>query len=496
MSLSKRFFKGFSWNLIGKFAALGTGLLISVLIARGLGASEYGLYASVMAVVAIVPMLFSFGLEQTVNVQLPKLMVNPGNQVRVSFFIKRFFILRLLISTIAGIVLYFFAPQIAEFMRHPEIADYLRIGSFYIVFTGLAGFLARIYVAELKLKTVVIIEVISQILSLSLIYSSLKLNLGITGLLYVLLIISIFTLTIYLCLSKNHLLATSHKFNLKEYYGIGVTAWLIALMGFALGREIDILLLNYYTISTIDIGFYNLSFGLVMMLGFFTFGLGPIAQSVFSERYAKDGNTGLANAWQIIIKVNMLMIMPFFFFSLLKAKSIFNVLYGVEYIGAYSIFLVFVLLRIMYVFTGASYAMPVFYLIRKKQMGLVLRTSAGLMNLILDIILIPIYGVMGAVFATGFSMFIIGLLEIEVVLKNIPAKYPFLFVAKLISICLLALVPSLLITGDNLFSLVLAGIIYVLAFVFFMAIFKPIGDEEKELIRGVNEKVYKVIKWF
>jgi O-antigen/teichoic acid export membrane protein len=496
MSLSKRFAEAFSWNLIGKFVALGTGLLISVLIARGLGASEYGLYASVMAVVAIVPMLFSFGFQQAVNVQLPKLMASPGNHARASFFLRRFFILRLLISVIAGIVLYFLAPQIAEFMNHPEIADYLRIGSFYIVFTGLAGFLAMIYVAELKLKTVVTIEAMSQILSLSLIYSALKYNLGITGLLYVLVIVSIFTLTIYLFLFKDYLLSPSRKFNLKEYYGISVTAWLIALMSFALGREIDIVLLNYFAISTIEIGFYNLSFGLTQMLFFFTVGLGPIAQSVFSERYAKDGNTGLANSWQIIIKVNMLMIVPFFFFSLLKAKTIFNVLYGVEYINAYSIFLVFALLTVMYNFTGASYAMPVFYLIKKKQIGLVLRTSAGLMNLILDIILIPIYGVMGAVFATGFSMFIIGLMEIGVVLKNIPAKYPFLFVAKLISICSLALVPSLLITGDNLFSLVLAGIIYVLAFVVFMAIFKPIGDEEKELIRGVNEKVYKVIKWF
>lgn len=496
MTLSKRFAEAFSWNLIGKFASLGIGLLISVLIARGLGASEYGLYASVLAILAIVPMLFSFGLAQTVNVQLPRLRVSPDNHAGVSFFIKRFFTLRLLISVLMGLVLYFWAPQIAEFMNHPEITEYLRIGSFYIVFTGLADFLSTIYVAELKLKTVVCIGVINQILSLSLIYSALKLNLGITGLLYVSLIVSIFTLIIYLFLSKKYLLAASHKFNLKEYYAIGITAWLIALMTFALGKEIDIVLLNYYTIPIVEIGFYGLSFGLVTMLSFFSAGLGPIAQTVFSERYTNEGNAGLANSWFIIIKIGMLLIVPFFFFSLFNVYSIIGVLYGEEYINAAPIFQIIALFKLMYVFSGASFAMPVFYLIRKKKIGLALRTSTGLMNLVLDIILIPMYGVMGAVFATGFSTFIIGLIEIGVVFKNIPVKYPFLFVAKLISICLLALVPSFFITGDNIFSLLLAGISYVLAFVFFMAIFKPIGDEEKELIKGVNEKVYKVIRWF
>ncbi len=67
-------------------------------------------------------------------------------------------------------------------------------------------------------------------------------------------------------------------------------------MSYALGKQTDILLLNYFEIPTSEIGFYNIAFILALMLSFLGIGSGPIFQSVFSETYEKRGVKGLADS--------------------------------------------------------------------------------------------------------------------------------------------------------------------------------------------------------
>ncbi len=498
MSLSKRFLVGFQWNLIGQIAFVSIGLIYSAVIVRGLGPNDYGLYVSVLAVFTIIPLLINLGFEQTINVRLPGLMVKAEKVGRgnVVYLIRTLFSYRLIISLCACIILYFFAPQIALLIHQAGISSYLRLASIYVLFTGLISFLSMVFIAQLKIKFTRTLRIFQQITALFIAYILLKAGLGINGILYAIIIASILTFSIYFFFSKRYLFRKSTKFNLSGFYTIGLTAWLIGFVSYALGKQTDILLLNYFEIPTSEIGFYNIAFSLTLMLSFLGIGSGPIFQSIFSETYEKRGTEGLADSWYIVAKIGLLFFLPLFVFALLYAPSIIMIIYGSEFASVSAAFRILALFKIVYVLTNASFALPVFYLINKKAIGLYLRISAGVLNLILDVVLIPRYGVLGAVFATGFSTALIGLLEIGVVIKAIKAKLPLIFDLKIFLVFSIALLPTLLIKGETVIPLILKGFIYGITSIPLMMILKPIEEQDKQFVKLASEPLYRLLRYF
>jgi len=199
MSLSKRFLSGFKWNLIGQILSVLIGLLLSAVIARGLGPDDYGLYASVLAIIGMIPFLISLGFEPIINVRLPALMikaqeVGTGNIVH---FIRSLFFYRLIVSLCAGVVLYFFAPEIAGLIHQQNIAGYLRVASICVVFTGLISLLAMVFTAQLKIMLARILGATQQIIILLFAFILLKLGLGIYGVIYATIIGSILSFSIF-----------------------------------------------------------------------------------------------------------------------------------------------------------------------------------------------------------------------------------------------------------------------------------------------------------
>ncbi len=187
--------------------------------------------------------------------------------------------------------------------------------------------------------------------------------------------------------------------------------------------------------------------------------------------------------------------MPLFVFALLYI-SIITIIYGSEFASVSTPFRIFALFKIVYALANASFAMPIFYLINKNAIGLYLRISAGILNLILDVVLIPRYGVLGAVFATGFSTALIGLLEIGVVIKTIKTKLPLIFDLKVFLVFSIALLPTLLIKGETVISLILRGFIYGITSISLMMIFKPIEEQDKQFMKSASESLYRVLRYF
>ena len=199
MSLSKRFLVGFQWNLIGQIVFVLIGLVYSAMIARGLGPNDYGLYVSVLAVFTIVPLLINLGFEQTINIRLLGLMVKveKAGKGNVVYFIRTLFSYRLIISLCAGIILYFFAPQVALLIHQAGISSYLRLASICIVFAALISFLSMVFRAQLKIKFTKSLGIFQQTTALFIVYMLLKAGFKINGILYATIIASILTFSIY-----------------------------------------------------------------------------------------------------------------------------------------------------------------------------------------------------------------------------------------------------------------------------------------------------------
>jgi len=496
MSLSKRFIAAFQWNVIGQVTLTFLGIVYSAFIARSLGPEDYGVYVSIFAVVGIVFIIIKLGMERIINVKIPELSaqssgVREGNIV---YFVRKLFLYRLISLVVAGVILCVYAPEITALLHKEGVAGYLRPVSLYVVFMGLIGFFSMIFRAQLKVKLTKVLEILQQVAALLTAFILLRGGLALKGAVYAPIVASVLILAVYLFLSKHYLFGKAVKFKVSGLYQIGLTAWLLGFVSYILGKQSDILLLNYFKVSSSDIGFYNIAFMLTVTLGFFGIGLGPIFQSVFSETYARKGRQGLADSWNISARITLLLSIPFYTFAMLYAPSIITIIYGAEYQAASTAFRLFALLHLLYLATNVTSSTSAFYLINKKRVALCLRVSAGIINLVLNIILIPRYGIFAAIFATGFSTMLMGLLEFVVINREIKAKLPLVFYSKIFVVFSIALLPTLLVGGSGMIVFVLKGFIYGISSLGLMMLLKPIEKQDKQFVKAAHRPLYMLIK--
>jgi len=501
MTLRKRFVSGVYWNLLEHIILFGLGFFISILIARGLGPANYGIYASVSAVITLISFIFAFGFENIINVYIPQLKTQNDGDTKTSFLLRKIISLRLILSLFLGTVVFFFAQAIASLIKQPEIYIYLRIMSLYIILAGLLTILRMVFRSDLKNKLVTFSESLGNFCFLISVIIFFKFDFGIYGVISSLIISTAVSLLIYIAYFKKEYKSLPSKIeNISSFYKLGFVAWTVNFSTFVLGKHVDIVFLNYFKIASEQIGFYSLSFSLLLMLYISAQGLGPIAQSVFSETFAKNGYEGLNKSFKIIYKVNSILLLPLFIFALFNIKPLINIFYTEKFLGAAILFQIFVLFRIIYsVVTAAGYTFSIFYVLNKKRLAFILNLIACSLNLFLDIILIPHFGVMGAVMATGISVSVAGILGIVFVMRQLIFFIPLLFLFKLTMICLIALMPTLLISSRSLPFLILKMFIYGMGIVLLTILIKPIEKDERYMFKGLHpwiDKAFSYINFF
>ena len=494
--LSKRFLQGVAWNVFGKIIVFGSGLLISIALARGLGPRKLGIYATLITIAAVFRLFCNLGLEKILNVKLPSFAVQDEGKARIRFLVSRIILLRGVTVVLVSFLLWGVYPTVVRFLGRSELISYSFPLFLYFSVSIFISILYMLHQSLLKIKTVALVDGVEKIGILVFLTIFFAMGLGIQGALFAYVISGSIVACILVFLGRDLIWGTKEKGNTGDLIKIGFTSVVYGFVSVGLGSQIDIILMNWFHIDSGDIGFYHLGFNLAVMLGLFSQGIGGISQSVFSEAYARNEPDRLGVAWQMITKVFVLMAIPFYIFALFYAPSIFKVFYGSEYLNASDILRVFVLSITIRIIVGSSFCMSAFYLLNLKRKGLSIQILGGIMNLVLDLILIPLYGVWGAVAATAFSLALAGVGQSFVLSRKIGVLPPFLFTGKIILACLLAMIPTLLIKLSSIYALLMAGILYGVTFLITMTILKPLGKEEKEMVRIVNPQLAAVVRYF
>jgi len=147
-SLIRRATAGFFWNQLSKVVVFGLSLLFSVVVARGLGASRYGIYASVLTVASLFRLLGSLGFNQVANTYIPKFL---GEGPKTAYLIRRLFFIRTSIIFLLAFVLYTSSGSISELMHIPELSLYVKLVSLYVIFSSISEFLLHVFIGQLRI---------------------------------------------------------------------------------------------------------------------------------------------------------------------------------------------------------------------------------------------------------------------------------------------------------------------------------------------------------
>lgn len=249
----------------------------------------------------------------------------------------------------------------------------------------------------------------------------------------------------------------------------------------------DIFLLSYFTTSNI-VGVYQSAFSLSQGLSIILIGFSVPFFPLASRLYSQSDYEELEQFFQVVTRWIFTLSIPIIIFTFAFAEPIVLTFFGGEYQSAATILRILTLGSLVFVFAGNSTQ-----LLKATDMTtyyFYVSLTAMVLNLVLNIVLIPEMGMQGAAIATALTLALQNILILYILYKRLDISGYIKISNYLISITLsiVLIFPLLLINNSiNKNVVILVAILYYIAYLFTLPMSGAIEKPERKII-------YKFIK--
>jgi O-antigen/teichoic acid export membrane protein len=388
----KRYFANTGWMFGGKFITLGISFFISIYIARYLGPSNYGLLNYVISFVGLFAFLSSFGVDGIVSREIIKDHDKKDEIIGTAFYLK-----------IIGSLLAILSIVIVSISITKDIFTLGLILLFSLNFIPQAFNVIETYFqSQVLSKKVVTAQFIANIISTILKVLCIILGKGIFWLTLIYVVeTSIYALILVFSFRKfgNHL--RKWKFNINIAKNLLKDSWPLMLSSIAIGiyMKIDQVMIKNM-LGNEQAGIYAVAVRLSEVWYFIP---GIICTSLFPAII----NAMHTDNELFISRMRKLYFLVFWFsiimavFVTIFSYGIIKILFGLQYMAAITTLQI-------YVWAGISVSLGIAssqYLLAKNMTKIFFYNTlfGAMVNVILNMILIPKMGINGAAFATLIS---------------------------------------------------------------------------------------------
>lgn len=507
-SMLQRAPTSYLWNQLYSLWFFAVNFILSVIITRGLSSKEYGVYAILSTIVSMLLFLFAFGFEDVATVFLPRVLALHG-QGEAGRLVRRLVFLRLLVMVAVGTVVAIGLPlavptlqSIGVLPHHFEqsVRGFLGLRPVlmgaYLAGSSFVTLETAFFSAVLKSRITLVVGGISQLLIVLLTVPLLKIGFGVDGIFAVQAVIAWLTAITYLFQLVPYLKARSGE---RITYGgemrkLMFSAWLTNVTNGALGKQMDIMLMSLFAVSFVAIGYYNLAYQLTTIVGVLLIsGLGGVGMAAMSAALAAGGNERLVSTWNASMMLQILLSVPLQVVCFVLADQVIEVLYGAQYAGAAPLLRIYLAFSIIGRFVGGGTNQGALYVIGRQKYVLMMRWSGLVLNIILDVLFIQVYGPAGALFATGFSQLWVGVMEALLIRAWIPLRYPSDFAIRVACISGLPAIILLWWTPGGFIGLAARSAVFAVLFLIGLFTF-TLGDaDDLTNMINANPKLRKLV---
>lgn len=469
---------------------------VSVLLTRYLGKEHLGDYATLLVIPVFIRLLNSFGLETLINKILPELNVKDPSGAQGHFLVSRILAIRLLTTVGFCILIYLFLPNYLEFIHSPQLIEFRWALIIYFAVITFDSILSVLYMALLRFKTLAKTEVSGALINLILLIVFIRLDYGIYAVLYAYIIAATITSIVYLALAKIKFSKSEQK---PEWNNMGHLAWVaygIGLFGFGVMTQSDVLLMNYFEVGRGDVGLYHLATGLTATMSFLLAGIAPMALSLFSETHAKDGVKGLGNLYCQIVGFASYLTIPVYVFSAINASYIIDFIYGTDFSGGRTALTTYATLAGIQAALGINFTFSALFVIDRRDLAFRSTLEGSILNIGLNLLLIPAFGMMGAISATGMVMVYMVLRQLKTLNAEMEIYPTFPFIGQCLLFCLMASIPPLILSWLSMGHLIINLLLYLVTLVSLLLFLKPFNNEQRQLLTNVYPVLGEKMKWF
>jgi len=412
--------------IISLIAAL-LGYVVRVVLARNLGVEDFGLFNSVFAFLGLIGAFDSLGFDKALVKFIPEFQHRKKND-----FIKSSLVyvcaVMLIINAVIIIAVYFLSSYLSvHYFHSPKAGIVLKVLAWGFFIDSFASVLKFAFQGFKKLGYYSMIDVVRMILVLLFVYIGIKMNYGVLGpaiaytitpLLLLLIFGWIFVRKVFPDLLKSKFVLD--KVMLKEVskYSIFVTETTVAGM---ILYYTDILALTYFA-DLKSVGIYSVALPTARVLMYFTRAIGGVVLPLTAELWVKEKKILLKAGIELLYKYSFIAIVPIVFVMIAFADLIINVFYGKSYSAAAMPMKILSIGMMFTIFNGVNISF--FSGIGKPKIGSIINYSAAAFNFILNILLIPYLGIMGAAIATTISYFVMMVMGLFYIRKFIDVDFP------------------------------------------------------------------------
>ncbi len=486
----QRIARGTGIVFVGTILSTLIGFLSRTVIARSFSADEYGVFNLVLTVLnialLIVPIGFQSSLPREIAFYSKKKPSIIGNLIFIALIII------ILNSTILTTILIIEAEEISHVFAEPRLKYALKLVSFALPFSALIVTIVSISRGVGRVREQVYFQnIVHPALFLVFVVIVVILNLPFAYVFVAYLSSQVLT---FLGLTLNALRVGILKFRISFNFEIGknlvvftLSLMFTGILGFIM-RWTDTLMIGYYKGSE-AVGLYTAASPLAALLPIFLNSAAFLYMPLASQLYAQKKLKEMGRVYRILTKWTFLLTLPIFVVLFLFPKASIAFFFGDRYVSAAVTLQVLVLGFMFHTCLGLNgLSLTV---TGDTKSNFIANLFAALFNIVLNLFLIPAYGIVGSAIATTTSYFIANILR-SLRLYQRARIHPFSwnYVKSLvISFVLLGIIRSLNLEVLNMLHVVPILAVFLVVYFFSFLIIGCIDKEEIELLITIERKL-------
>ncbi len=466
----KKFTKDIGILVIAQLLSALSGIILLPIITKLLGAQNYGVWTQVLVTAGLITPIALLSLPYT----LVRFLAGEKDKKEIQDGIWSVFVVIFVVSSIISLLLIFFANPVSKFLGTNKIFIWVLAG--FILFECLNQLFGCVFRAFQQIKRYTIFSIGQNLGETGLVILAISLGYGIFGAILSLLVIRIIIFTIMgAIIIKEIGIRVPHFLRIKNYLYFSLplipteaSYWVI--------QSSDKYFIGFF-LGTIFVGYYAPAYTLGCVLSFFMGPLGFLLPATLAKHHDANEIDTVKNYLKYSLKYFLIIAIPSVFGLSVLSKRLLTIFSTTE-IAQHSYFVIPFIALSMLLFGVYNIFDQTIALKKKTHISGVVWIIASILNVGLNFIFVPRFGILGAAITTLLAYITIFALTWFYSFKSLVFEIDWKFISKSV---LASVIMSLFVFKVNPLGLwQTLGVISVATILYFSLILLFKGLEKKE----------------
>lgn len=398
---SSKTMKDIQWSFISLATASFAHLLLRIVLGRELGPSGLGLYTLVFTVYMFGMQFAAFGIGAALTKYVAQYR---DNKIKVQEFVTSGVLGSLFSGSLIGILLYLLSSAISiRFFHIPEMIDFLKVTAFCFPFIAMNKAVIGTLNGMRKMKLFAVMNIVQNVavlvITVILVH---QLEMGVRGAIFGFIVPTILIGLISLTFIKDYFTTSSKRFCvvLKEISWFGFYVVLANSIGIV-NTQVDSLLIGRL-LSEKEVGYYAVAIMFMQGIELLPQAMQRVTTPIIAMNYGKNELDKIRLIISNILTRVSIILLCISVLLAIFGKFLISIMFTEEFLPSYIPMLVLLIGYTIYaafVSIGGCLAS-----IDKVQIVFRIGILCAMINILLNILLIPMFGLVGAASATSISL--------------------------------------------------------------------------------------------